>query len=432
MTRTAEPAPPAAPGGPLLTREAALVSAAFAAVVTALVLSTLALGDAMPMLERDFKVYVVSGQAVLDGASPFDVSTDAGLLFIYSPFAALLFVPIALLNTHLAFALWTFASTFALTACTWLLLGLATPLAPNKRTGFALLASVAALGTAPVWPMVFNGQINLLLMLVILVDLLRGPSRHRGVAIGLAAGIKLTPLIFVPYLLLTGRARAAAVATGTFLTTVLVGYLVLPGPSGQWLSGLVLDTTRMMPPDHGPWNESLRGVLGQLPGVLHAPWFGVAVTVLVGLAGLAVAVRATRRGQVAGGVLACAVTGTLVSPVSWPHHWVWVVPGAAAWLWWALRHGRAGHARAALATWAVMIVSGVVMLLDDSPVADLVVNVISLSEAGLFALNVLPVLGGMALLVALALPARRPAGPAPDPAPEPVPDTPAQRPLLER
>ncbi|GAA2678352.1 MULTISPECIES: glycosyltransferase 87 family protein [Actinosynnema] len=407
MTGTAVPDSPERSPAQAPPRTLLWGALALAALVTAVVAAGLALGDAIPMLERDFKVYDVSGRAVLDGVSPFDVATDDGLLFIYSPFSALLFTAVAVVGLHPAFVLWTFASLLALTASIWLLAGLAAPEDPRRRARYTLLASAAALPTAPVWVMVGNGQINLLLTILVLADLVRRPGRWQGVAIGIAAGVKLTPLIFIPYFLLTGRRRAALVSGATFLATALIGFLALPGPTGQWLTGLAVDTTRMMPPDHGPWNESVRGVLGQLPGVLHAPWFGVAVTAVVGVAGLAVSVWASRRGREAAGILACAVTSLLVSPVSWPHHWVWVVPGVAAWLWWALRRGERAHVVGALAAWALLVASAVITLLDDSPVADVAVGVISLSDGGLLALNSLPVLGGTAFLVVLGLSLRR-------------------------
>ena len=48
-----------------------------------------------------------------------------------------------------------------------------------------------------------------MLLALVLVDLGYDLGRWRGVAIGVAAGVKLTPLIFIPYLWLIGRRRAA-------------------------------------------------------------------------------------------------------------------------------------------------------------------------------------------------------------------------------
>jgi alpha-1,2-mannosyltransferase len=403
MTATAVPVRQETPPDDRPPVRIVVAAIAFAAVVTAaVVFAGVALRDRIPMFELDFRVYHMGGSAVLNGISPFDVATDRDLLFTYSPFAALVFVPFGAMNVHVAFGIYTFASVLSLVAVIWLAIGLVDSDTRAGRTKFTILAAAAALVTAPVWMMVCNGQINILLTLLVLADVARRPGRLQGVGVGIAAGIKLTPLIFIPYFLFTGRIRAAVVSAVTFAATVLLSFVVIPGPTEHWLGGTLLDTTRMMPPDHGPWNESIRGVLGQLPGVLHASWLAVALTVVVGLAGLTISVLAHRRGMVAAGVIACGVTGLLVSPLSWPHHWVWVVPGVAAWLWWALRRRNTAHIVGALAAWVVLVVSAVLMLLDDSPVADIVVRVLDLSPAGLLMLNSLPVLAGLVYLGTLA------------------------------
>src|SRR5207244_1186863 len=77
-------------------------------------------------------------------------------------------------------------------------------------------------------------------------------------------------------------------------------------------------------------NQSLRGALTRLAGSVSSgtvPW--IAAAVLVAVAGLAAAALLYRAGQPVPGMLACALTGLLVSPLSWDHHWVWVVPGIA-------------------------------------------------------------------------------------------------------
>ena len=156
------------------------------------------------------------------------------------------------------------------------------------------------------------------------------------------------------YLALTGRLRAAAVAAGTFAVTVAAGFGGLPGPSRTfWLGGVFYDQSRIGDPAN-PSDQSLAGAVARLAGTGDPPrvWWLVAV-LAVGLAGLAVAVWAHRRGYRMAGLLCCAVTGLLVSPISWTHHWVWAVPllvwlTAAAW-----RRRSAAWALAAAAAAAV-------------------------------------------------------------------------------
>lgn len=140
-------------------------------------------------------------------------------------------------------------------------------------------------------------------------------------------GGELTPAIFIPYLLLTRRYRAAATATVTFGLTIAVSFAVLPAQARQyWLGGLFLRQQRVGYPDMLP-DQSLDGVLSRLAasgnGSVWFPWL-VAVAI-VGTAGLMLAVLAHNRGLGLLGIVTCAVTGLLISPISWDHHWVWIV-----------------------------------------------------------------------------------------------------------
>ena len=273
-------------------------------------------------------------------ASPlYDWTGRSGVQFTYPPFAAVIFAVASVLPwTVLRWAM-TLASLAALGISLWLTFG---ALGYRGRAAVRLAAtlgvSALALATEPVQQTLALGQVNLLLMLLIVADLLtRGADspggRTRwwhGIGIGIAAGIKLTPLIFIPYLVLVRRYRQAATATVTFALTVLLGYAVLPRDSGRyWVHGLVFNANRIVfLGTRG--NQSLRGVLTRLAGSVTAgtaPWFAVAALVLV--VGVVAAALLYRAGHPVPGMLACALTGLLVSPLSWDHHWVWVAPGLA-------------------------------------------------------------------------------------------------------
>src|ERR1019366_5335497 len=137
------------------------------------------------------------------------------------------------------------------------------------------------------------------------------------IGIGIAAGIKLTPLIFIPYLLLIRKFRQAATATTVFAATVGLGYALLPRDSGDyWAGRLFLNANRIVfLGTRG--NQSLRGIVTRLAGSVTSgttPWIAAAVLVVIaGLVTAAVLYRA----------------GLLVSPLSWEHHWVWVALGIA-------------------------------------------------------------------------------------------------------
>lgn len=288
----------------------------------------------------DFDVYRGGARAVLSGDRLYDFSSANQLPFTYPPAAALLFVPLGPGRAAVTDAGWTFLSVSALQAVVWVTIGRLGVTARVDRLRRTAVASLLVLPLAPVEFNLWVGQINIFLLLLVLADLFLNTGRFRGVAIGIAAGIKLTPLIFIAYLLLTRRLRAAATATAAFAATVLVGFLLLPGESARYWSKYAADVGRITLGNDVPYfDASLRGVLGRLDlPALTATYFVLGG--LVGAAGLALSVWASRRGQEVVGVLACGITGLLVSPVSWIFHWVWIVPLLLLWAHRASERGR--------------------------------------------------------------------------------------------
>jgi alpha-1,2-mannosyltransferase len=277
----------------------------------------------------------------------------------------------------------------------------------RRRPEAVFAVSALALQTWPVAYTLHLGEVNLILGAMIGADLLqpRGPAGPRegawwqGIGTGLAAGIKLTPLIFVAYLLLTRRVRAAVTAAVTFAATVGAGFIWLPGPSRAfWLSGVFYNQNRIGDPAN-PSDQSLSGAVARLAGTGDPPraWWLVAV-LLAGLAGMAVAVWAHRRGYRLAGFLCCALTGLLVSPLSWTHHWVWAVP-LLVWLTVTARRRRSAALLVAAAA-AAAIFSGFMPLPWPGHPAD----------AGRMAASDLYVLLGLAVLAGtgVALTRRRP------------------------
>jgi alpha-1,2-mannosyltransferase len=298
--------------------------------------------DGSPLADLD--VYRFGARCVLDGVSPYLRSDPIhGYPFTYPPFAAVLMVPLALLPTAVAAALWTGLSV----AC------LAGTIALVRRARghdltlwFVIVVSVASLALEPIWQNVWFGQINLILMLAILADVVRPDRRTAGVLIGIAAGIKLTPLVFVVLLILIGRHAAATRATLTFGATLLVGWVAVPGGSVYWGERL-LDPTRVGPPSLAH-NQSISGALTR---VLEGPpptWMWLVVAGPIALLTVWVAAAWWRRGDRALGAGLAALAMLIASPVSWSHHWVWAVPlGLAVW----------ERSRVAAVLWAAVFVT---------------------------------------------------------------------------
>jgi alpha-1,2-mannosyltransferase len=292
----------------------------------------------------DLAIYRFVGQLGLHGQPLYGFVTPAGLTWDYPPFTALPFMPLAFLSLDATVFVWTVSSLVALGVVIWLTLQQTGVRDTTRRAWLTLLVGIAALPLYPVSGHLVVGQIDVFIVLLVLGDMFGRPdSRWRGLGVGLAAGLKLTPVIFIGYLLLTRRWRAAAVASATFAATIAAGFLYLPGNSrAYWLDGLFLRSSRVAFDPRTVHNQSLRGALARLLDTATPPtWLWLGLVLVVGVGGLALAVRANRRGEQTLGVLACALTGLLVSPVSWHHHWIWCVPAMIflATLGWRARWG---------------------------------------------------------------------------------------------
>lgn len=269
----------------------------------------------------DLEVYRAAGRAVLAGEPIYDFRTAQELPFTYPPVAAWLIVPLTLLGATVAGVVWTglnLALLGVLLRVTW---------RPAWRRLPPAVFPLALAGVAWVFPFrntLVLGQVNLILMTLVLADCLPARTRWpRGLLVGVATAVKLTPGLFIPYLWLSGRRRAAYTAAATFGGLVLATWVALPGDSARYWLEEVRDPTRL----GNNWytaNQSIRGM------VLHLRWHGlVAVAVIGVLSAVALVLvlrRAPRLSRAGDELAALAVVGlgaALLSPVSWVHHMVW-------------------------------------------------------------------------------------------------------------
>src|SRR4051812_25233487 len=272
-------------------------------------------------LKIDLQVYRAGGEAVLHGTPLYDGGVLLDLPFVYPAFAALVFVPLTVLPLPVLKIAWTLAGVALLVFVVRRSAAvLGRPLDPAAT---ALLVAVV-LALDPVRTTFYLGQINVVLLALVLADLTGRPeSRRRGVGVGIAAALKLTPLLFVAYLLLTGRWRAAATAVVTFLAAVGLGFLLGPADSTvYWLRGTFAAADRISPVA-GLSNHALAGLLGRAGA---PPAVAFVAMVLLGIAGLAVAVRAHRKGQELLALTLCGLLAAADAPFAWSHHFVWFAP----------------------------------------------------------------------------------------------------------
>jgi alpha-1,2-mannosyltransferase len=254
------------------------------------------------------------------------------LPFTYTPFAALAFAIISFVPWWLTQQLSVAVNMIALLAALWLTLGGLGYRRGPVRLGATLLGAGVVLWTEPVMRTMYLGQVNLVLMALIIWDLCQPDTPNsrwwKGFGTGVAAGIKLVPLIFIPYLLVAGKFRQAVMAAAGFVFTVLLGFVILPADSSKWwFGGLFVQGGRT---GFVGWagNQSLEALITRLDGSVNgAKPIWLVVAALVAVAGSAGAGLLDRKGYPLPALLMAALTGLLVSPVSWDHHWVWIAPG---------------------------------------------------------------------------------------------------------
>jgi alpha-1,2-mannosyltransferase len=281
----------------------------------------------------DLRIYVramrwwADGQPLYDYAQPDRVQGE--LYFTYPPFSALLLRPFAYLPLGLTIAIFTVFTVGAVALTTWWLIK---PVASRREVPLWFAAGLAvplALLVEPSRETISFGQINLVLVLLILADLLFAVprnSRWAGVGIGLATALKLFPGIFIVYLLATRRWRAAAVSAATAAGATLLAAAIFPRDSWRFWTVELWSTERVGRLDY-TGNQSLQGMIARLVAPDQPPkpvWLAVAL--IVGAYGLWRAVRLHRAGDLVAALAVTGLVGALISPITWVHHVFWFIP----------------------------------------------------------------------------------------------------------
>lgn len=291
----------------------------------------------------DADVYRMGGQAWLQGrplyADGAIFATQGGLdlPFTYPPLAAIAFSPLALVSLP--------AASVAITATTWVLLMVSIWIILT-RLGVAegwqsggepawlrrcwLAAGIVALSVTWFEPIRANfsfGQVNVILMTLVIADCVPRSTRWpRGLLVGLAIALKLTPAVFLLYFVLRRDGRAVLVAAASFVATTALGFLLAWTDSKEYWTTTVRNTDRIGSASLNT-NQNAAGALARL-GLGESTHF--ALWTAACLATLALTVWAVRRVLAAGeptlALICVALFGLVVSPVSWSHHWVWALP----------------------------------------------------------------------------------------------------------
>ncbi len=280
----------------------------------------------------DLAVYRSAGQSLLLGRPLYNYLTPVPQLlpFTYPPFAAILAVPLAVIPPDLANWIWNLGSIAVLG---WLVLVAFRPLIRRFPTAYRPLVFAVLLAamtwTVPVRDCLRYGQVGIFLTALCVLDCVSPKTRWpRGMLIGFAVAVKLTPGVFIPYLWFSGRRRAAVVATCWTLGFSLASVIAMPQASKAFWTSAVFDSGRLGS-NSGTSNQSLRSIfLRWLPGHLGAALWIVSV-VVVAIIGYRKARGISASGHELDAVALVGMLQVLLSPVAWIHHLAGFVPLAA-------------------------------------------------------------------------------------------------------
>jgi len=275
----------------------------------------------------DLKVYRDSVISWESGKNPY-IGTVAhtGLSFTYPPFALLGLSPLAWASFPVTqWLLWT-GSVAAAPGAIVLVLREMGCMVTRRLVCIAFAWScVSVFVLEPARSEMNYGQIEFILMFIVVADLLLVPPPYRGIAIGFAAAVKLTPLVFIVVLAVSRDVKSVIRATASFLAWTGLSWLFWPQLSRTYWFHDVSDPGRMGTVTYGG-NQSWYAILHRPPFLANGSelvWLLLALVIMA--VSMFIAWRCVSTNQKAPAIVAIALAGLLISPISWTHHWIWVL-----------------------------------------------------------------------------------------------------------
>ncbi|MFE3193501.1 mannosyltransferase [Nocardia sp. NPDC059240] len=344
-----------------MNRHLRLAAAALGISVLARLLWVLVLPNGMNFV--DLHVYV-DGSANFGGGHLYEYTDssktpDFPLPFTYPPFAALVFYPLHFLPFGVVAIGWLLATVAALFGVVWLslemLFGKDAMREQRWRTA-ALAWTAVGMWLEPVRSTFDYGQVNVFLVLLAMLAVRSATWWVSGALVGVAAGIKLTPAVTGLYFAARRRWFTAIWSAVVFAGTIGLTYLISPGETNKYFRELLGDARRIGPVGSSS-NQSLRGALSRLLGhdVVSGPVWIAAALVTAVLAFFAW--RTLASDDRLGTLLIVQLFGLMISPISWSHHWIWLLPVILWLLYGPLR--QAAGARVLAGYWLVVTLIGV-------------------------------------------------------------------------
>ncbi|MDX1892777.1 mannosyltransferase [Mycolicibacterium sp. 050158] len=318
----------------------------------------------------DLRVYVLGGSAVsrpgtlYDPAFAFVDGLGRHLAFLYPPFAALLFYPLH----HVPFAVVAMCWMVATIAALYGAVRICQRMTGGGSPRSAMLWTSAAMWFEPIRSTLDLGQINVFLMLAVLYAAQSSRWWLSGLIIGLAAGVKLTPAITGVYLLGMRRWAAATASVVGFAATVGLAILVIPRDTKTYFTASMGEVGRVGTAGYAA-NQSWLGVISRILGydIGRGALLGAAIlgTAVLGIFAWRAIDSGAKGHDGLGALLVVELFSLTASPISWAHHWVWVVP-LVIWLSQGPLHEAAG-ATVLRWVWLAAIVVGLPTLLSTVP-----------------------------------------------------------------
>jgi alpha-1,2-mannosyltransferase len=285
----------------------------------------------------DLEVYRTGAKVLLHGGDLYGRLPRLGdgheLPFTYPPYAALAFIPLAILGYGFASWLLTAVTIASVAATLWRFAASTAGEAGARMRRLLPWALPAALLLEPVRSTLTYGQVNAVLMALVTVDCLtRAPRWPRGIGVGIAAALKLTPAIFLLFFLLRRDLRSAARAGLSFAACTGAAFVLAPHDSLRYWTQIAYQPARIGGIAYAS-NQSMLGTLARLglPDPART-WLWLALCLLVAALAVTGMRGALKAGQVTHALLLDAVAGLLISPISWSHHWVWAAPALLTYL----------------------------------------------------------------------------------------------------
>ena len=277
----------------------------------------------------DIDVYRMGGRAWLDGSplyadgAMFATQGGLDLPFTYPPLAAIVFSPFAVMSLPAASAVITAVTLLLLIVAVVIVLSRLDVWTAGRRIWLA--AAIVAVTVVHFEPIEANfdfGQINVVLMTLVIADCVpRRTPWPRGVLLGVAIALKLTPAVFLLYFLLRRDTRALLVSAASVVALTLLGFALAWRDSWEYWTETVRNTDRIGAATLNT-NQNIAGTLGALRRRRRPPVHRVGAGVLrrTGIDGLGGAPRPARRRTGAGpdlrgDVRAGGLTGVVVAPL---------------------------------------------------------------------------------------------------------------------